>query len=132
MNKMRQRILLTVALLVALGVGFSVGRVAGVRAEQFNQTQRVAYINAMNALASYKLFSELSQDISAKREKKAQCTSDLTASANLNSVRACLDNEKCRELIDDEVRQSAPEILALDSKLPFRYYTERELCNPAQ
>ncbi len=130
-EKMIPKLLLLVVLMAALGIGFTIGRAAGVRAEQLNQVQRTTYLDAMNALARYQFFSELSQDISAKRGKKAQCTSDLMASANLNSVRTCLANEKCRELIDTEARKMAPELFTPDSKLPFRYYTERESCNTA-
>jgi len=48
---MSKRVLLTIALLVALGIGFSIGRLSGARAEQFSQIQRVTYLDAMNALA---------------------------------------------------------------------------------
>lgn len=128
---MIKKLLLGVAFIAAVSGSFTVGRMAGVRAEQLTQAQRVAYLDAMNALARYQLFSGLSQDINAKREAAAQCTSDLMASANANSVRTCLGSSPCRELVEAEVQKVAPELLAPGSKLPFHYYSERESCNTA-
>lgn len=128
---MIKKLLLGVVIIVAVSASFIVGRIVGVRAEQLTQAKRAMSLDAMNALARYQLFSRLSQDISAKREAAAQCSSDLMASANANAVRTCLGSATCRELVETEIRKAAPELVSPDSKLPFHYYSERESCRTA-
>ena len=129
---MNKKLLLPLLCVIVLAVGFIIGRGIGVKAERLNQQQRASYLHAVNDLAQYRLFVEMSQNIAAKRETTAQCTSDLLASAKANSVRDCLATPECRHFVSDEVKKQAPELLEPNGKLPFHYYAEREECPAAR
>ena len=118
--------------LASIAAGFAIGHEAGSRSERRFELARGTYLNAMNALASYQSFSELSQHISKKQEVSAQCMSDIRASLSVDLVKTCLADSTCGSLLKPEVSKLAPELLTPAGKLGFRYYANRELCPAAQ
>lgn len=83
----------------------------------------------LNAVAAYSIQADVARAIESKNDSKALCLVHVQASAQVNKVRACLENNNCRLMIEPEVVKMAPELLG-KGDLKIRYYKEGELCKP--
>lgn len=121
-----------VALVLAIGLGgFHIGRGVGENSVR-QRFERDAYLLLnLNAVASYASYAELSEQILDGKLNQAKCTTNVVASAHLRQVKECLGQRVCRDVIYDEVKKRAPELLN-GSKLKFTYYENMEACSAAK
>lgn len=113
------------AFLVALTVGFIFGANRAIESSQVRDN----YLSVINAAAAYSAHAEIVEMLNAQKTAKAVCVLNLQASAEINQVRACLGAENCKRLVEDKVREIAPELLA-NGPLRVTYYRQGELCKP--
>ena len=117
-----------VALIVCIGAFFAGLKIGASRTEQQLQL-RDSYLAVMNAIAAYSIQADVAQAIESKKDSKALCLVHVQASAQVNKVRACLENSSCRQMIEPEVLKMAPELLG-QGELKIKYYKEGEFCKP--
>lgn len=123
MKKFVIAILGVLASLVALVAGFMLGENRAIESSQV----RDSYLSTINAAAAYSAHAEIVEALNDKKSAKALCLLNLQASAEVNQVRACLADIDCKRLVEDKVREIAPELLA-NGPLRVTYYREGELC----
>lgn len=121
-----------VALVLVIGFGgFHIGRNVGENSTR-QRFEREAYLLlSLNAVTSYASYAQLSAQISDGKLNQAKCTTNVVASAHLRQVKECLGQRVCRNVIYDEVKKRAPELLN-ESKLKFTYYENMETCSSAK
>jgi len=113
------------AFLVTLATGWVLGANRAIESHQ----ARVTYLSTINAAAAYSAHAEVVENLNAQKPTKALCLLNLLASAEVNQIRVCLEAPDCKQLVEDKVREIAPELLA-GGPLRITYYREGELCNP--
>ena len=111
------------ACLAALAAGFMLGANRAIESSRV----RDSYLSTINAAAAYSAHAEIVETLNAQKSAKALCLLNLQASAEVNQVRACLAATDCKRLVEDKVREIAPELLA-NGPLRVTYYREGELC----
>jgi flagellar basal body-associated protein FliL len=127
-KSMKKSVVILIAVptfLVALTVGFMLGANRAVESSQVRDN----YLSVINAAAAYSAHAEIVEMLNAQKPAKAVCLLSLQASAEVNQVRACLEAENCKRLVEDKVREIAPELLA-NGPLRVTYYREGDLCKP--
>lgn len=113
------------AFLVTLATGWMLGANRAIESHQV----RITYLSTINAAAAYSAHAEIVENLNAQKPTKALCLLNLLASAEVNQIRVCLAAADCKQLVEDKVREIAPELLA-GGPLRITYYREGELCNP--
>jgi hypothetical protein len=126
---MKKSIAFGLVALIACAGAFFAGHQTGASNTERQHQLRDSYLAVMNAIAAYSSQADIAQAIADKKDSKALCLVHLQASAQVNKVRACLDNPSCRQMIEPEVRKMAPEFLG-GGELKIKYYKEGELCKP--
>lgn len=117
-----------VALVACIGAFFA-GLQTGVSHMEQQRQLRDSYLAVLNAISAYSIQADVAQAIESKKDSKALCLVHVQASAQVNKVRACLENSSCRQMIEPEVLKMAPELLG-QGELRIKYYKEGELCKP--
>ncbi|MES2536133.1 MAG: hypothetical protein V4632_09705 [Pseudomonadota bacterium] len=117
-----------VVLVLAIGLGcFHLGRGVGEESVRQRSERETYLLLNLNAIASYASYAEISAQISDGKLNQAKCTANVVASGHLRQVKECLGQRGCRDVIYDEVKKRAPELLD-GSKLKFTYYENAEAC----
>ncbi|MCA0177140.1 MAG: hypothetical protein LCH73_12780 [Proteobacteria bacterium] len=114
---------------LACAATLAIGFVFGVNRATESNLVRSNYLSTINAAASYSAHADVVELIHAQKTAKALCHLNLLASAEVNQVRTCLAAADCRKLVEEKVREIAPE-LSINGSLRTIYYREGELCKP--
>ncbi|UCV03885.1 hypothetical protein [Dechloromonas denitrificans] len=117
-----------VALVVCIGAFFA-GRQIGASGTERQHLLRDSYLAVINASAAYSYQADIAQAIAGGKNAQALCLINVQASAQVNTVRACLETLSCAQMVEPEIMKIAPELLG-HGELRIRYYKEGELCTP--
>ena len=82
-----------------------------------NETEKT---NARLTVGQYRTYRDLAVDINAGRYERAKCIAELVASSMLDEIKACLANQGCRDSVEKNAREIAPETLG-EAPLGFVY-----------
>jgi hypothetical protein len=107
---------------------FLFGRYQGTHYSESYISQLNENITTLNDVPAYWGYANISNNISEKNYRAAKCTSDLLASAKFGKIQICLQSAKCKEIIIEEVKKNAPELLMPESNI-FAYYKNLKHCN---
>ncbi len=103
-------VLFTIGLITTL-VGFFVGvRIGYSEAELLNKS-RIIYLDAAYALTNYTVHNEVLKILDSKDISSAIDFTKSVANSNKETIDRCLALSGCKELIEPEIVQEAPEIL---------------------
>lgn len=117
---MRKIIIWIVILIVSHAATFFGGSVVGGRISRQYLSQEFEKANAPIMLSHYVIFRDIAKNIKAGKNDIAKCSAELGASSNLDDIRACLSTNQCKESVEKEVGQLAPEITS-GAPLSFDY-----------
>jgi len=117
--------LVGITLIVSHAAFFALGAISNRRAtlNAFATQERTA--NGAVDLGLYLDYRDIALAITGKQYDRALCAAQLGASGRLDDVKACLAIRDCRIVLEQRVRQSAPEITD-GAPLPFRYIAARD------
>ena len=117
--------------LVLLISMFCIGALSGYWIGKFyleeKYKMRENYLSILNSVLRYSSQADVAHELKQKNYAKALCIVEVEASALITRVRACLDNDSCKQLVEPEIRQIAPELLGYGD-LKIRYFSPGELC----
>ena len=103
--------------LVLLISMFCIGALSGYWIGKFyleeKYKMRENYLSILNSVLRYSSQADVAHELKQKNYAKALCIVEVEASALITRVRACLDNDSCKQLVEPEIRQIAPELLGL-------------------
>ena len=67
--------------------------------------------NARVVLGHYTIYRDIAANIKERKYDEAKYSAELVAGAMFDSLKECLADHECRDVIEKEVRKNAPEIL---------------------
>jgi hypothetical protein len=123
-----KKVTLSLVVLAIAVSSFLLGGFLGSRAAHMQLEKKNYYLSMLNAVPQYSTSVEISAHIQNNRYDHAKCIADLTASIYYREIQGCLADRECGDVIRDEVRRVAPELLS-DDKSKFAYYANLERCN---
>ena len=124
-----KKVAIVIIAVVALWATFVGGRKSGYQESVHINNLRIRSVTALNAMATYDSASEAVKAIADKKESKALCTLQVSASANVSIIKECLNDSQCKSLIESEVQKVAPELLG-NGALKIKYFAIGEKCVP--
>jgi hypothetical protein len=124
---MMNKLFLAIAAVAIVLSSFVLGGFLGRQSAQLRSEKTSHYLSMLNSISRNSTPVEISQQINAKRYDHAKCIADVSASFYYRELQACLAEDGCRAVIQDEVQKTAPELLAND-KSKFTYYENMERC----
>jgi hypothetical protein len=76
-------------------------------------------------LGLYMDYRYIATAIKGKQYGNALCNAELNASEHYDKLRACMDSEACKNVIEEEVQKVAPEVLG-KAPLKFTYVPRKD------
>lgn len=121
MNTLKKKIIWAVVLLISLAGVFVGGLVIGGHSTTdyvFNEFKKV---NAPVVLGHYTIYRDIAVNIKESEYAQAKCSAELGASSMFDDLKACLADHGCKDVIEEKVRKSAPEVLG-EAPMEFVYW----------
>lgn len=104
-------VLIALAFVISNVIAFAIGSIRGSDIRQKQAEQVIEEANIQTELVHYSNYRDIALDIKAGSYVDAQCLAEMAATSMLIPIEKCTENEQCRNSLDKNARQLAPEIL---------------------
>lgn len=120
MKLFENRFLKVIILFVILICVFFAGSIFGGRVSDKYLVRQFKESTMPTSLAHYKSYRDISRAIDSRSYDLAKCNSDLNASVMLDSLKVCINEENCKNIIWKDINATAPEVID-NAPLDFSY-----------